>query len=143
MLDGRKMKLIEAKLQYPTAKSSELAKMVGISRQSVWEWLTKDAEVKAELDRRLQTINHNANMHLRAQTDDLMNEMLRLALDPKTEARVKSGALQYLLDRSMGRATEQINIDLQDGATDAADVLQGFKEFLTKNGYYKEDADRE
>lgn len=136
MLDGRKMRLIEAKLQYPTATNTELAKMAGVSRQSVWQWLTKDAEVKAELDRRLQAITQNANMHLRSQTDKLMDSMLDLALDSSTEARTRNSALQYLLDRSLGRATEQINIDLQE-STDSADVLQSFKDFLEKNGYPK------
>lgn len=142
MLDGRKMKLIEAKLQYPTAKNTELAKMVGVSRQSVWEWLTKDSEVKAELDRRLQAINHAANMHLRSQTDKLMSAMLDLALDDKTEARTRNSAMQYLIDRSMGKATEQINIDLQEN-TDSADVLQSFREFLEKNGYPKFEGGKE
>lgn len=136
MIDGRKMRLIEAKLQYPTATNTELAKMAGVSRQSVWQWLTKDAEVKAELDRRLQAITQNANMHLRSQTDKLMDSMLDLALDSSTEARTRNSALQYLLDRSLGRATEQINIDLQE-STDSADVLQSFKDFLEKNGYPK------
>lgn len=135
MLDFRKQRLIELKLAQPTLSNSELAKLIGVSRQSIWEW-SKDAEVQAELDRRLRAINQAANYHLRSRTNDLMDEMLRLALDPKTEARVKSGALQYLIDRSMGRATEQINIDLQEN-TDAADVLQSFKEFLEKNGYPK------
>lgn len=136
MLDGRKMKLIEAKLQYPTAKNTELAKLVGVSRQSVWEWLTKDSEVKAELDRRLRAINQSADLHLRSQTDKLMAAMLDLALDSNTEARTRNSAMQYLIDRSMGKATEQINIDLQE-STDSADVLQSFKEFLEKNGYPK------
>lgn len=136
MLDGRKMKLIEAKLQYPTAKNTELAKLVGVSRQSVWEWLTKDSEVKAELDRRLRAINQSADLHLRSQTDKLMAAMLDLALDSNTEARTRNSAMQYLIDRSMGKATEQINIDLQE-STDSANVLQSFKEFLEKNGYPK------
>lgn len=136
MLDGRKIKLIEAKLQHPTAKNAELARMVGISRQSVWEWLTRDSEVKAELDRRLQAINQNANMCLRTRTNELMTEMLNLALDKTTEARVRNSALQYLIDRSMGKATEQVNIDLQD-TTNSADVLQGFKNFLEESGYLK------
>lgn len=136
MLDARKMKLIECKLQYPTAKNKELAQMVGVSRQSIWEWLTKDKDVKAELDRRLQDINRSANLHLRSQTDKLMASMLDLALDSTTEARTRNSAMQYLLDRSMGKATEQINIDLQEN-TDSADVLQSFKEFLEKNGYPK------
>lgn len=136
MLDGRKMRLIETKLQYPTATNTELAKMAGVSRQSVWQWLTKDVEVKTELDRRLQAITQNANMHLRSQTDKLMDSMLDLALDSSTEARTRNSALQYLLDRSLGRATEQINIDLQE-STDSANVLQSFKDFLENNGYPK------
>ena len=47
MLDGRKMRLIEAKLQYPNMGNNELAEIVGVSRQSIWNWLTKDEEVKA------------------------------------------------------------------------------------------------
>lgn len=136
MLDGRKMRLIEAKLQYPTATNTELAKMAGVSRQSVWQWLTKDAEVKAELDRRLRAINQSADLHLRSQTDKLMAAMLDLALDSNTEVRTRNSAMQYLLDRSMGKATEQVSIDLQE-STDTADVLQSFKDFLEKNGYPK------
>ena len=136
MLDARKMKLIETKLQRPMLENSELAKIVGVSRQTIWTWLTKDNEVRAELDRRLQAITQNANMHLRSQTDKLMASMLDLALDSSTEARTRNSAMQYLLDRSMGKATELINIDLQEG-TDSADVLQSFKEFLEKGGYPK------
>lgn len=142
MLDARKMKLIECKLQYPTAKNKELAQMVGVSRQSIWEWLTKDKDVKAELDRRLQDINRSANLHLRSQTDKLMASMLDLALDSSTEARTRNSAMQYLLDRSMGKATEQINIDLQENS-DSADVLQSFKEFLERGGYPKFEGGKE
>lgn len=67
-----------------------------------------------------------------------MNEMLNLALDKSTEARVRNSALQYLIDRSMGKAADQVNIDLQD-TTDSADVLQGFKDFLKESGYLKKE----
>ena len=139
MLDYRKQKMIELKLEQPTLSNSELARLVGVSRQSIWEW-SKDAEVKAELDRRLQAINQSANMHLRTQANKLMEEMLNLALSKDTEARVRNSALQYLIDRSMGKAADNVNIDLKD-ETDAAEVLKGFKEFLEKGGYYKEETE--
>ena len=138
MLDLRKEQMIALKIEQPSLSNAQIAEIIGVSRQAIWEW-SKQPEVKAELDRRLQAINQTANLQLRTQTAELMNEMLNLALSKNTEARVKNSAIQYLLDRSMGKAAEQVTVDLQDGATDAADVLQGFKDFLTKNGYYKED----
>lgn len=137
MLDGRKMRLIEAKLQYPNMGNNELAEVVGVSRQSIWNWLTKDEEVKAELDRRLRDINRAANLHLSSQTAKLMDAMLELALSPNTEQRTRNSALQYLLDRSMGKAAQQIDIDV-DTDGNAADVLQGFKDFLRTTGYLKD-----
>ena len=137
MLDGRKMRLIEAKLQYPNMGNNELAEIVGVSRQSIWNWLTKDEEVKAELDRRLRDINRAANLHLSSQTAKLMDAMLELVLSPNTEQRTRNSALQYLLDRSMGKAAQQIDIDV-DTDGNAADVLQGFKDFLRTTGYLKD-----
>lgn len=137
MLDLRKQQLIELRLKYPTMGSTELAKKIGVSRQSIWEW-SKQAEVQAELDRRLREINQEANVHLKSCTSELMSEMLNLALDKSTEARVRNSALQYLIDRSMGKAADQVNIDLQD-TTDSADVLQGFKDFLKESGYLKKE----
>ena len=138
MLDYSRQQYIELKISQPQLTNAQLADRIGVTRQSIWNW-SKEAEVKAELDRRLRSIMENANIRLRNNTDDLMRQLLELASNPKTEARVRSGALQYLLDRSMGKAAEQVSIDVNDGATDAADVLNGFKEFLTKNGYYKPD----
>ena len=132
MLDLRKQQLIELKLKYPTMGSTELAEKIGVSRQSVWEW-SKQAEVQAELDRRLREINQDANRHLKSRASDLMSEMLNLALDKSTEARVRNSALQYLLDRSLGKAAEQVDLNVSDSTGDAADVLRQFKEFLSKD----------
>ncbi|MBE7004183.1 MAG: hypothetical protein E7425_07860 [Ruminococcaceae bacterium] len=136
MLDYFRQQYIELKISQPQLTNAQIADRIGVTRQSIWNY-SKEAEVKAELDRRLRSIMENANIRLRNNTDDLMRQLLELATNPKTEARVRSGALQYLLDRSMGKAAEQVNIDVNDGTTDAADVLSSFKEFLTKNGYYK------
>lgn len=142
MLDGRKEQYVNLKIEHPEFSPQKIAEIIGVSRQAIWEW-SKQAEVKAELDRRLQAINHRANLRLRSRSDELMQSLLDLATNPKTEARVRSSALQYLLDRSMGKAAEQVNVDLTDNTTDAADVLQGFKDFLKTNGYYKEDSNNE
>lgn len=142
MLDGRKEQYVNLKIEHPEFSPQKIAEIIGVSRQAIWEW-SKQTEVKAELDRRLQAINHRANLRLRSRSDELMQSLLDLATNPKTEARVRSSALQYLLDRSMGKAAEQVNVDLTDNTTDAADVLQGFKDFLKTNGYYKEDSNNE
>lgn len=137
MFDLRKQQLIELKLKYPTMGSTELAEKIGVSRQSVWEW-SKQAEVQAELDRRLREINQDANRHLKSRASDLMSEMLNLALDKSTEARVRNSALQYLLDRSLGKAAEQVDLNIGDSTGDTADVLKEFREFLEKGKQPKE-----
>lgn len=137
MLDLRKQQLIELKLKYPTIGNTELAEKIGVSRQSIWEW-SKQAEVQAELDRRLREINQDANRHLKSCASDLMAEMLNLALDRSTEARVRNSALQYLIDRSLGKAAEQVDLNIDNSTGDAADVLKEFKAFLEKNTRLKE-----
>lgn len=137
MLDLRKQQLIELKLKYPTMRSTELAEKIGVSRQSVWEW-SKQSEVQAELDRRLREINQDANRHLKSCASELMAEMLNLALDKSTEARVRNSALQYLIDRSLGKAAEQIDLNVDSSIDDAADVLRQFKDFLEKDKEGKE-----
>lgn len=137
MLDLRKQQLIELKLKYPTMGSTELAEKIGVSRQSIWEW-SKQSEVQAELDRRLREINQDANRHLKSCASDLMAEMLNLALDRSTEARVRNSALQYLIDRSLGKAAEQVDLNIDNSTGDAADVLKEFRAFLEKNTQLKE-----
>lgn len=142
MLDHRKMKMIEIKLANPSLSNAELARRVGVSRQSIWEW-SKDREVQAELDRRLRSINQAANYHLQTQLDKLMTELVDMAMSDKTESRVKNSALQYLIDRGLGKATETLTVDLQDGTTDAAEVLKQFEDFLEKSGYAEKEAKTE
>lgn len=137
MLDLRKQQLIELKLKYPTMGSTELAEKIGVSRQSVWEW-SKQAEVQAELDRRLREINQDANRHLKSCAGELMSEMLNLALDRSTEARTRNSALQYLIDRSLGKAAEQVDLSIDSSTDNAADVLKEFKAFLEKTTQLKE-----
>lgn len=140
MIDDRKQQYINLRIEHPEFSSTKLAEIIGVSRQATWEW-SKNAEIKAELDRRLQDINHRANLRLRGRSDDLMQSLLDLATNPKTEARVRSSALQYLLDRSLGKAVEQVNIDVD--TTDATDVLDKFKDFLEQGGYLSSKEDKE
>ena len=136
MINDRKLQYINLRIEHPEFSSAKLAEIIGVTRQATWEW-SKNPEVQAELDRRLQSINQRANLRLRGRSDELMQSLLDLATNPKTEARVRSGALQYLIDRSMGKAAEQVTLDVNDNTTDAADVLNGFKDFLAQNGYIK------
>ncbi len=132
MLDGRKLKMIELKLENPNLTNPELAELIGVTRQAIWEWW-KQPEVMAEVDKRLREINHAANQHLKSRASTLMNELLDLALSPNTEPRTKNNALQYLIDRSLGKAPDQIDLNVDNSTGDAADVLRDFRDFLNKN----------
>ena len=128
MLTAQKMQYIELRLSQPTLSNQEIAEIIGVTRQATWNW-SKDAEVKAELDRRLQAGTQNAILHLRTQTNKLVNEMLDLALNPNTEQRTRNSALQYLLDRVIGKATDRIDIEVSTD-NDAPDIIMDFQRFL-------------
>ena len=128
MLTSQKMQYIELRLSQPTLSNQEIAEIIGVSRQAIWNW-SKDAEVKAELDRRLQAGTQNAILHMRTQTSKLVNEMLDLALNPNTEQRTRNSALQYLLDRVIGKATDRIDIEVSTD-NDTPDIIKDFQRFL-------------
>lgn len=140
MLDTRKQEYIRLKLEFPALSNAELAKRLGVSRQATWEW-SKLPEVQAELDRRLQEINRDANKYLKARTGKLMDAILDLALNKKTEARVRNSALQYLIDRSLGKSADTVDINMMD-CGNGKDALDAFKQFLESNGYETKDGDK-
>lgn len=128
IIDRRKIiaidKLIEGKL---TRK--DIAKFVGIGRNTLYDWM-KDENFVAEWDRRVQQLKGFAEKKVEAGVDFYMDNLLTLAADDSNK-RVQAQVNQYLMDRALGRPTTKVDVEAGLKATPTGvDVLQGeFAEF--------------
>lgn len=132
IIDRRKIlaidKLVEGKLT-----RTDIAKFVGISRNTLYDWLKDDVFV-AEWNRRVQALKGFAEKKVEAGVDFYMNNLLELAADDSNK-RVQAQVNQYLMDRALGRPTTKVDLEagLKPTPTDV-DVLEDeFNEFEQSN----------
>ncbi len=90
-------------------KIIDIAKFVGVSRQTIYSWLNKD-DVKAELDRRKQELANQGNQLILKDITTYVDNIKELAKD-KSDKRVCLAANQYLLNRIYGNPTSTIETD--------------------------------
>ena len=113
MIDERHIKMIELLIS-GEYKMGEIADLVGVSRQTIYDWLKRD-DVKAELDNRLREVRTNASKLFDAKLDKAIDEYWKLAMTT-TDVRTKQVALSYWIDRSLGKTTTKL--DIADGRID-------------------------
>lgn len=121
MLDERKEKAITLILSGEAI--TDVAKLVGVCRQAIYNWLDDD-EFKAELDRRRQEIVKQGNALILAELKTYVMELRKMALCGRSE-RNRLDALQYLIDRVLGKTTtkvEQVVVEDKDKVND--DILE-------------------
>lgn len=85
---------------------TNISKIIGITRQSIYEWLKKD-EIKTEIDKCITEMKTQAEQKLVNDVDKYINEIKRLALTSKSE-KVRTENLQYILDRLYGKSTTKV-----------------------------------
>ncbi len=129
MIDSQKIKAIELLIggEHTMTRVSEL---VGVSRQTIYNWLDDD-EFKKELDSRLQQVKTNAAKQFDAKLDNAIDLYWELATDPKTDKRTKQIALSYWIDRSLGKPvsrTEMSGTTIQDNKVSDEDILSAIDE---------------
>ncbi|WP_010249190.1 phBC6A51 family helix-turn-helix protein [Acetivibrio cellulolyticus] len=126
MLDERQLKAI-ALLIENNRKKTEIAEIVGVSRQCIYDWM-KNTEFSTELDSRLQEIktygenNIKANLYKYIQTVDV------LASTAESE-KIRLDAAQYLIDRVLGKTTSKLDITAEaKQSISGSDILEDFEE---------------
>lgn len=131
ILDDRQRKAIEM-LATGNYELQEIAKEVGVSRQTLWSW-RKEPEFTAELNTELTALREEAITKLKAKCGPVMDELLKMALSDKTDARTKAQCLQYLTNRLYGMPTSSVNMEIDD-KTDAqsTDALAEFNAFIAE-----------
>ena len=101
---------------------SDIAKLLNVSRQTVYEWL-KNEEVQAEKQKRLNDIKKDAKNKIATKVDSCLDVIYDIAIKSK-DMRTKFQAAKYLCDQFIGapsterpvseevfKPKEQINID--------------------------------
>lgn len=107
MLDDRKTLAIQHLAEGEKTKT-DIAKMIGVSRQALYNWLDDD-EFKAELDRRLQQRKVLVEKIIDSKLENAVDQLIDLA-NTTDNARVKAQTLQYIIDRGLGKATNRVEM---------------------------------
>ncbi|MDX8367846.1 phBC6A51 family helix-turn-helix protein [Cytobacillus sp. IB215665] len=127
MLDERKILAINLLVDGGLQKT-EIAKQIGVSRQTLYDWMGNDKEFIAELNRRLQGYKILCEKAIDSRLENALKELW--TLQQKTNnSKVKADVLKYFVDRALGKPTTKHEIEASTVApkTTDGDVLE--KEF--------------
>lgn len=123
-LNDNQKKFIE--LSVTGMKPTEMAKEIGVSRQMIYKYMNNE-EIKSEVDRRIAEIKLQANKNLGTKINRYIDELEHIAFTSESE-KIKSDALQYLIDRVLGKSTTKIESNASDkevsGPVDLDNELQ-------------------
>lgn len=139
LLDRRQRKAI-ALLIENQYKKTEIADMVGVSRQTIYDWM-KNKEFAAELDKTLQQIKIFGENSIKANLQQHINQIQKLAATAESE-KTRLEAATYLVDRVLGKTTSKIDLTAEAKQTveeNSEDILKSFENIRHKE--YNEDND--
>lgn len=127
MIDERKMKAIE--LWTEGKGNTEIAKIVGVSRTTIWTW-SNEEEVKAELNRFEREIKTHAQNRFNNRLDSMVNNAFSLALNSPSD-KIRADMTQYCIDRVLGKTTTKVEVQPTGEENKVSvDILeQEFEEF--------------
>jgi len=114
-------------------KITDIAKVVDVSRQTIYSWLNEE-DVKAEMDGRRRDIANHGNQLILKDADTYISNIKALAND-KSDKRVCLAANQYLLNRIYGNPTvaiENANDEDNNGSVDTFELEAELKRFKIK-----------
>ena len=97
---------------------SDIAKKLGRSRQTIYDWLNKDF-IKAELDKKRRELTNQGNAIILKDLSTYISNIKALANDP-ADKRVALAANQYLINRIYGTPTAIVDVkgDADNTATE-------------------------
>ena len=112
-----------------TKTTTEIAKEIGVSRETVSKWKNRNEEFKCELDKRSRLFESGlideAQSLLKRKLGVAVANIVEIANDPKTKEETRLKANQYLVDRVLGNTTTKIEqaVDKkEDNKQDVADI---------------------
>jgi len=129
IIDEQKRKAIELLVAGEYTKT-DIAEIVGVSRQCIYNWLDNGDFVKA-LDTRLQSITTLAEKEFDAKLEKAIDEYWKLAMTTQ-DSRTKEKALSYWIDRCLGKTTTKLDVSSEvkvDNRIDDSVIDSAIKEF--------------
>ena len=128
-LNEKQIRAIELIAQGET--TTDVAKMVGVSRQSVTTWKNKNELFKAELDKYVQGLKDGVDKRIMNNINPLVDRAIRIALKGKSD-KTSLDAIIYLLNRVLGTPTNKTqditDTDKEDNTVDINSLLEEIKE---------------
>lgn len=130
MLDERKVQLVSLILQGQS--KANIAKIIGISRPTVYDWLA-DKEVLDEIEYQRNELVESGKEKLTSRLNTYLDELHNLATT-STDKRTKATVNMYLTDRILGKVSTNIEISNDKQDTNVNDdilerELEEFDEF--------------
>lgn len=119
MLDERKIKLIE--LILAGENKTNIAKIIGISRQAVYDWLN-DPEVIREMERTREEMLQAGKEKLTSRLDTYLDVLHKLATT-STDKRTQASCAMYLTDRILGKVSTIIEAPPEKKESLSHDIL--------------------
>jgi len=110
MIDERKERVIVLTME--GEGPTDIAKVTGISRQTVYNWLELE-EIKADIDKRRRGIVTQSNAYVVSNVHTYLECIHKLAVNT-SDKRTAAQCLMYLVDRSLGKVSTKIEIDSND-----------------------------
>ncbi len=88
---------------------TDICKDVCVSRVTLYAW-RKDPEFIAELEARRKDIVKSGNDFIVARTNGYLEQLNELAMQ-SADARTKASVLMYLVDRSLGKTAQRLELE--------------------------------
>jgi len=127
LLDKRQRKAI-ALLIENQYKKTEIADMVGVTRQTIYNWLENE-EFVTELNDTLHKIKVFGENSIKANLQQYINQIQKLAVTAESE-KTRLEAATYLVDRVLGKTTSKIDLTAEAKQTveeNSEDILKSFE----------------
>jgi len=107
----------------------DIAKRCDRSRQWLYMQVINDEECKAELNRRLQAIKTHAENKFNGKLDLAVDKMWEI-INSEVDTRTREKALEYWIDKTMGKNTAKVEIDnIDKDKSDVDDILTSYNKF--------------
>lgn len=100
---------------------TDIAKKLGVVRQTVYDWLNKEI-IKGELDRRRRELANQGNNFILKDINTYITNIKALAND-NTDKRVCLAANQYLLNRIYGNPTSVLDSSHDDSDEGVSELV--------------------
>lgn len=99
---------------------TDIAKLLGVHRNTIYNWLNKDY-INAELGKRRQELTNQGNAVILKDLATYINNIKALAND-SSDKRVALAANQYLINRVYGTPTAVVDVNDKDADNTSTEV---------------------